>query len=158
MDASAILDLLPPAGASRKRRRLAEPLAAGREAVDNAEPGEDAEPLAAGMNARDVLALIDGRHRPAKRGQRGPTRGNTNWKVVKRRWSLRAAVKQLQAKATRFNASGSAVTSDALMSVGTALGQASDQTRAVRGSSAWRRWTPEAIQKAAFAKGSLVLE
>ena len=41
-------------------------MAAGREAVDNAEPGEDAEPLAAGTDARDVLALIDGRHIPAK--------------------------------------------------------------------------------------------
>ena len=157
MDAFAVLDLLPACCAgSRKRRRSAGPLAAGREAVDNAEPGEDAEPLAAGTDARDVLALIDGRHIPAKaaalRGRRHSIRKG------KSKRSLTAAHKQLQAKMTRFNASGSAVTSDALMSVGTALGQASDQTHAVRGSSAWRRWTPEAIQKAAFAKGSLILD
>ena len=138
MDAQAILQTLHPAGAPRKSRRLAEPSAAGHEPSDGPAPDQGAEPVGAGSDARYMLALVDSRRRKQPK-TRGCQRTKVNKQVGERHFRLRGATKQLLAKAARFNASGFAVTSDALMCVGAALGQgrqALGPTRAVRGSSA----------------------
>ena len=63
----------------------------------------------------------------------------------------------LQVKAKRFNASGRAVRQDQLMPVGTGkqMNVNKKTKRKQWGSSAWRKWTPEAVQRAAFDKGAV---
>ena len=63
----------------------------------------------------------------------------------------------LRVKAKRFNASGRAVRQDQLMPVGTGkqMNVNKKTKRKKWGSSAWRKWTPEAVQRAAFDKGAV---
>ena len=56
--------------------------------------------------------------------------------------------KQARAKMVRFNMSGRAVTVDDLMNLDAKVTK-------VPGRSRWKKWLPEAIQKAAFSQGSL---
>ena len=62
----------------------------------------------------------------------------------------------LRVKAKRFNASGRAVRQDQLMPVGTGTQMnVNKKTKEKWGGSAWRKWTPESIQRAAFDKGTV---
>ena len=61
---------------------------------------------------------------------------------------ISAGVKNMQTKIYRFNASGKAVRTDALM-------YANAKDRAVaRGRGQWKRWTPEAVTRMGFSRGT----
>ena len=98
---------------------------------------DEAEPPAA--NARDILAMC----RPALDRQ-------PKWilRRTKRESSKIKKRKRLAAQTHKFNASGKAVTQDDLMRVDC-------DVVAVGGSGRWKKWLPEAIQKAAFSRATL---
>ena len=126
MDALAALALLdPPQGGEVDPSGLAQPLAS------------DGEPPPLLGDAAAVLGLL---HVGRQVRRIRPSKVNS-----KRRTAAR---KQLRAKINKFNSSGRAVTADDLMSEGR-------HRIHVRGSSGWRKWLPEAIQRAAFQRGSL---
>jgi hypothetical protein len=61
----------------------------------------------------------------------------------------RERAKNTASKMNRFNCSGKAVTADDLMH------PPGVKAPKIRGTSAWREWTPEAIQKAAFMRTTM---
>ena len=77
---------------------------------------------------------------------RREVRGNRLGGALRSRIS--AGVKNMQTKIYRFNASGKAVRTDALM-------YANAKDRAVaRGRGKWKRWTPEAVTRMGFSQGA----
>ena len=89
-----------------------------------------------------VLGLLPG-------DRRGGRCRRMQWNTTKRvRKTHKVVHKQVRAKMVRFNMSGRAVTVDALMNLDAKVTK-------VPGKARWKKWLPEAIQKAAFSQGSL---
>ena len=116
------------------------------------------------LDAMSVLALLEnsGGERPLARRAASdllellPRRGRTSnqkrrcLKALKQVWRRNRSAKWLADQARRFNLSGRAVTADDFMRMPGA-GRVPRQ----QGRGKWKSWTPEAVQRAAFAKGSL---
>ena len=135
MDAEAVLALLgdgDAAAAGERRPRRGRP------------------PRPPASDAMRILALIGEAPRRRTPGARSHMAANR----FRGNWLERRVVKRAQAQALKFHRSGRAVTRDDLMLeparvLSTALGQRKSQ---VRGRGAWKRWTPEAIQRAVFSQ------
>ena len=90
------------------------------------------------MSIADLLRLVPSRGRqPLKKRKLTGARDRTT-----------GAAQQQIVQVQRFNKPGRATRHDALMQTG-------GNVCKVRGESTWRRWTPEAIQRAGFSRGSV---
>ena len=132
-DAVSVLGLLPEEEAD------AQPLARGvaRGARRRGRPAKPSTPVAG-----DVLALLFPKRKryDKKRALR----------YVSRHFQSGAVSKQSQLRALRHNRSGHAVTQDQLFPV-----LPIPKVQRVPGKVQWKKYTPEAIQRAAFSKGTL---
>ena len=72
-------------------------------------------------------------------------------KLVQKSGNIIRSTKRLEAQARKFNLSGRVVTADDLM----LMPNTNYAGRTKSGAGKWKSWTPEAVQRAAFAKGSL---
>ena len=106
-----------------------------------------ARPLA----RRNVLQLLEALPR---QGRPREQMGTRQAKALRRRWALTRFANRLAKQVRRFNRSGRAVTASdfMLMPVGPVRMPAN---RKEAGTGKWKSWTPEAVQRAAFATGSL---
>ena len=147
MDARALLDLLPD---EEDVGSVGEP-ASGQER--GLGPGLDV-PVCG--DASELLALLvdsEAEQRQNGNGRRRPWNHYPRFQLyaAKQRQQIRdrskQTQKQLQVQMFRHNQSGRAKTRDELMS--------REKKAKVKGSSGWRKWLPEAIQRTEFAKGSV---
>jgi len=114
---------------------------------DESGPSAAGEPEALGA-PEDILALLhDDIYRNSRRRMQ-KRRVKHNGRLFRKDKKERHVAKQLVAKARRFNASGRAVRQDALITLEGSVPK-------IKGSTQWKKWLPEAIQKAAFSKGPL---
>ena len=106
-------------------------------------------------DAQAVLDLLDSQPNKRRRLQH-----TLNKQKSRRGASYTEADKVTEVRARRFNNSGMAVTADQLIPLaessadGRRKGHYSKVVK-VTGSGQWKRWLPEAMQKAAFSKGTL---
>ena len=136
MDCHALLALIPddePAGGARKRKRSSTSQATGfaQRNRSSTRHGTVSAPSDA-MSIDALLRLIPSRKQISKRklnGSRDTTTGAAQQQIV---------------HVQRLNKSGRATRHDALIQTG-------GNVCKVKGKSAWRRWTPEAIQRAGFS-------
>ena len=144
MDCNALMALIAddePAGGARKRKRSSTSQATGyaqRNRSSTRHGTASAPSDAMSIDALMRLLPSSGRKEIKKRklnGARDRTIGAAQQQIV---------------HVQRFNKSGRATRHDALMQ--TMQAGVDDK---VKGTSAWRRWTPEAIQRAAFSKCSV---
>jgi hypothetical protein len=149
MDAAELLALLPERrGRKRKRTSPRQTEDAERSSTRQREDAEArlaANP--ADMDAEALLALIP------KEG-RGKYRRKPKWQKQNRIAANRFGPKmtglaqQRHVQMMRHNSSGRALRADAKMTL------VDNASRKLKGPSAWKKWTPEAIQRAAFTKVS----
>ena len=106
-----------------------------------------ARPLAR-RNALQLLEVLP------RQGRAKEQMGTRQAKALHRRWVLTRFANKLAKQVRRFNRSGRAVTASdfMLMPAGPVRMPAN---RKEAGTGKWKSWTPEAVQRAAFATGSL---
>ena len=145
MDCNTVLALIidyEPAGGARKRKRSSTSQATGfaQRNRSSTRHGTASVPSDA-MSIDDLLRLLPsrGRHRRQRLYKR---------KLNGARDRTTGAAQQQTVLVQRHNRSGRATRKDALIQTGGNVCQ-------VKGKSEWRRWTPEAIQRAAFSRGSV---
>ena len=126
MDCDALLDLVPKAKGRTRRRPSARLLGTATDSAD--------------MNADDILALVPP---AAKKRKMWCKQIRSNGK----RDQMTGAAQQQLVVAHRYNSSGRAIRQDSLINL-------EGRHACVRGPSGWRRWLPEAIQRAAFSSAS----
>ena len=178
MDAFALLSLLPPDEAPQplargRKRLLAMPAAgsvdaerrpqarasgaadAGRrpQARASGSAGAGERPQARLINAQALLDLLPGSGNSSRTKKQTAEIHRRRFVRIKTEHKARrnntAAAKQQRSKQLRFNTSGKAITADDVMY------PAGVQAPKIRGTNSWKEWTPEAIQRGAFMKGTL---
>ncbi len=140
MDAMAVLALLGHGAAE------AAPVVGGDdEAAPSARRGRP--------RARNAMAMLDMIGQGSARRTKRQRNVASHMESFRGRWRATARTKRLRLQVYKFNRSGRAVTHDDLMEAparvhGLGPGR-------LRGRGSWKKWQPEAIQRAAFAKGTL---
>ena len=146
MNAQDLLDLIPDSEGvgnnkrGRKRKRTGSSTAGDASAAGSSTAGD--------ASAVDILALLPN---ALSSHQRAKRRLAINRVTGRQRARASGSDKQLLVNIRRFNSSGRAVTDDKIMKTQTQSGKPAK----LKGKAQWKKWTPEASQRAAFSKGTV---